>query len=860
MMRMMFGVAALAALVGCSDKFGVRVPALEASAWDASVWISVKDAPVFTGKVQDGARAADGTSWFVSTITNAADVASVKWMTTALGVYEIYANGKRVGQPGTDVLKPGFTDVRKTRRSFTYDVTDMLATNVTEVNTFAAEVSAGWWRDKIVNFHGKKSAFRGVLEYTFKDGSKKLVGTDTTHWRAGIGGNVLHAAIFDGEIQDGRIENPYCGSPDFTAPEVNTEFKGEILPSEGGEICARLDKVFDLEERAELQPREIYVWEGVEGAASNVYGRVVRKWTLTDEELQARKKGLPNLAPGERMVIDFGQNCAAVPVLLVKAQAGTIVTVLPAEMLNDGNGEKSRGNDGPAGSVYRENLRVPHEGMSFVYTCKGGEYKDGKPEAAYPRFTFFGYRYLSITVSQPAELFVLSVPVTSIAEKMEIGSLVTGDKAVNRLIQNAYWGQLSNYLSVPTDCPQRNERLGWSADTQVFCEAGSYLADTRDFFRKWTRDLRDSRCSDGGYPSVAPYGQYGNETFNVGWADVGVVVPYTIWRQFGDRQILEENFAAMSKYVRKLDETKYDFEGKIGYIYADWLSFETFETCGNSLGGWGKWKNDPDAMNYRRYLAASYWLYDARLMVEMSEALGKKEEAAFFRASAARALAYIREKFVESDGLLLKPMRHLQTACVFALKLGILEPSAAAATKGILLKSIADHDGCLQTGFLGTAWICDALTQAGETQAAYSLLLNHKHPGWLYSVDQGATTVWERWNSYTKEKGFGPVGMNSFNHYAYGCVVAWIFRVAAGIAPLEPGYTKIRLAPQPDRRLGSIDATYKSAAGTIKSAWRYEGEKWIWNFTIPERTTAEVLLPNAKKPTVYTAGTYEVAQ
>ena len=272
----------------------------------------------------------------------------------------------------------------------------MLATNANEVNTFAAEVSAGWWRDKIVNFHGKKSAFRGVLEYTFKDGSKQLFGTDTTHWRAGLGGSVVHAAIYDGEIQDGRIENPYYGSPDFAAPEENTEFTGEILPSDGGEICARLDKAA-LEA---LKPREIYAWEGVEGAARDIYGKVVRKWTLSGEKLKECKDGeIPTLQPGETMVIDYGQNCAAVPVLFAKAPAETVVTVNPVEMLNDGNGERSRGNDGPAGSAYRENLRIPSQGMSFVYTCKGG-----KEEVAYPRFTFFGYRSLSITVSQPAKV------------------------------------------------------------------------------------------------------------------------------------------------------------------------------------------------------------------------------------------------------------------------------------------------------------------------------------------------------------------------------------------------------------------------------------------------------------------------
>ena len=443
---------------------------------------------------------------------------------------------------------------------------------------------------------------------------------------------------------------------------------------------------------------------------------------------------------------------------------------------------------------------------------------------------------------------------------MEIGKIETGDKDVNRLISNIYWGQLSNYVGIPTDCPQRNERLGWSADTQVFCEAGSFNADTRSFFRKFLRDLRDSRCADGGYPSVAPPGPYGSETFSLGWADAGVIVPWTVWRQFGDKSILLENWEAMAKFVRRLDETKYDFEGKLDYIYADWLSYETFETCGNAFGSWEKWGKDPDAMNYRRYLAACYWLYDARMMVDMAEALGKRSEAAWFQASADRALAYIRAKFLEKDGHLLKPMLHLQTANVFALKHGIVEGAAAEAAKGSLLKSISGHGDCLQTGFLGTSFIMDALTVCGAVDVAYTLLLQHKCPSWLYSVDQGATTVWERWNSYTKKDGFGPVGMNSFNHYAYGAVLGWMYRVAAGISAdvNAPGFKNIIMAPHPDRRLGWVKAEYKSAAGMVKSNWRYEGKKWVWEFAIPEGAKATVTVPGETQSSTYVSGLYRI--
>ena len=805
--------AAAMLLTGCDpEAAGKRIGALDKGAWEKSVWISAADAEVLPAKPganqPPGDRAAGGTSWFVSTPVNGREVISAKWMTAGLGVYELYVNGRRIGE---DFLKPGFTHVVKTRRAFTYDVTDAFRRGKGEANVLAAEVSAGWWRDKIVNFSGKKSAFRGVLELTYADGSSECFGTNAKDWKAGVAGPVTHAGIFDGEEYDARLGSGCERLGELKTPEINAEFKGEILPSDGAEVTLRRDL--------------------------------------------AMKKGPYSLKKGETLVVDFGQNCAAVPAFLFRAPEGTVLTALPAEMLNDAD-EGQRGCDGPKGSVYRANLRTPTKGMRVVYTFAGKE-----TEAYMPRFTFFGYRYLSLSATGDVEIeSVTSVPVSSVSKTMEIGRIETGDRDLNRLIANVYWGQLSNYLSVPTDCPQRNERLGWTADTQVFCEAGAFNADTRAFFRKWMRDMRDSQDAEGGFPSVAPFAQYGNETFRLGWADAGVIVPWTIWKQFGDTRIVEENWDAMAKFVRKLDETQYDFEDPKRYNYADWLSYETFETCGNRFGDWKKWGGDPDATNYRRYLAACYWLSDARLMVQMANAVNKADEAQWFRESERRALGHIRGRFLEADGMLLKPMRHLQTACVFALKHGVVEGAAKAGTKDVLLKSIKDHGDCLQTGFLGTPSITEVLAENGAADVAYTLLLQHKDPSWLYSVDQGATTVWERWNSYTKKDGFGPVGMNSFNHYAYGAILAWIYKTVAGIAadPSEPGFKHIIMRPMPDRRLGYVKAEYKSAAGLVKSAWRYEGDKWIWDFTVPEGATAAVTIPGETSAKKYGGGDHHV--
>ena len=865
------GVLAHAALsAGVSG--AASVPALDASAWACSKWISAADAPVFDGKVGGLSRAADGTSWFAHAITNAAAVASAKWMTAGLGVYEIYVNGRPVG---SDFLKPGFTHNAKTKYAFTYDVTPLFKTKPGEVNTLAAEVSAGWWRDKIATpagrdgFVGRKSAFRGVLELTLADGTRRLHGTGAVAWRAGTAGAVTHAAIFDGEEYDARIQQPVFGEG-LGAAEENEEFSGAILPTVGAEICLRDDLA--------LAPVAAYCWRGRKGhncewtepvvggdrKSGKVYGTVVKTRTFAPGEKMA-------LAPGDTLVMDFGQNCAAVPRFRFRAARGVVLTALPGEMLNDGNGEAARGNDGPAGSIYRENLRCPREGMRIVYTFSG----DGT-ETYQPRFSFFGYRYISVSATGAVEIEgVESVPVTSITKAMEIGRIETGDASVNRLISNAYWGQLSNYLSVPTDCPQRNERLGWTADTQVFCETASFNADTRRFFLKWMRDMRDTQSKAGGFPGVAPYAQYGSDENNMmrfGWADAGVIVPYRIWRHFGDARIVSENWEAMERYMRRANETRYE-HGAIandcgGYQWADWLSFEKLESAGGAgrpensafeKGPGGERRPKKDALTYWDYLGACYWLWDSQMMSAMAASAGG--DAAKYAKMSADARAYLKNRFFSSpDGMILPALREMQTPALFALKLDLVEGTAREKTKAALRANVAAQNGCLQTGFLGTSILMDTLTENGMSDLAYDILLNHAFPGWLYSVDQGATTVWERWNSYTKKDGFGPVGMNSFNHYAYGCVVAWLYRTAAGIAPdaSAPGFKVVAMRPVPDRRLGHLKAEYRSAAGTILSSWRYEGEKWVWDFTVPAGATARVTLPGEKTAKTYAAGTYRI--
>lgn len=848
-------VAAIA-LSGCRPRAeftGELTDALEPAQWSDAQWISAADAPVVTGKVKDGSRAADGASWFVATPVNDGRVVSAKWMTAGLGVYELYVNGQRIG---SEILKPGFTHYKKTKISYTYDVTAAIKTSKGAVNQLAVQVTPGWWADKIITragsngMFGKKCAFRGVLQLTYTDGRVECFCTDTLSWKAGIAGPVKHAAIYDGEIYDAREPLGFETPDKLSAPEINREFKGEIVPSTGAEIYFREDLT--------LSPVKAYTWSEIVGASDEAYGKVV-----ISKEFSAGET--ITLKPGETLVVDFGQNCSAVPEFVFKAERGTTIHCEMSELLNDGNGAKSRGMDGPEGSVHRLNLRVPEAGMTLDYTFAGGR----GYETYRPRCTFFGYRLISLTATGEVKFKTISsVPVTSITREMETGTLVTGNESINKLISNTIWSQRSNYLSVPTDCPQRNERLGWTADTQVFAETGSFFANTDSFLHKWMRDMRDTQSPLGGYPGVAPVAQYGASSKNMmrlGWADAGVIVPWTVWKQFGDTFIIEENWESMEKFMDHVAETGYDHETLVSENgnsqWADWLSYEPLETRSGQAFDYdknGKKSVKPDALEYWNYLSACYWIIDASMMKDMAVATGK--DAAKYEKMVAQVKADTKSRFLNADGTFKCAIFNtMQTPALFALKNGLVDGEAKEALCTRLRVNFAEHDGCLQTGFLGTSILMATLTENGMTDIAYDLLFQRKNPSWLYSIDNGATTIWERWNSYTLENGMGPKDMNSFNHYAYGAVCEWLWETAAGISAVEPGFSRISLKPVPDIRLGGIDAEFDSPSGLIRSSWHYDHASdgtVVWTFTTP--VTADVWFPNAETPAEYTPGTYTV--
>ena len=784
----------------------------------------------------DGAYALR-TGCFRRTLINPKEVVEAWWCVTAAGVFEIYANGRTVTD---EFLKPGYTHPLKVRQACTYDVTDKLDLRAGATNVLSAVVSASWSRDKISCRNRPRRRYdpalaptlRAVLILRHADGTETRVTTDRD-WRAAMDCHpVRTAGIYEGETVDARTSLAWLAGPEpnwSRALTGNTDFPGVVRNFRGPAVTLRDDLA--------MRPVSAYVVDGAMGASANCHGtaRIVRRY----ENAKPMR-----LNPGEMLVLDFGQNASAVPEFVFEGGTGANVEIRHAEMLNDGDGQMSRGNDGPGGTPYLANLRSSYAGVKYV--CRGGG-----PERYRPTFTFFGYRYVRVTADAPITVQTArSIPVTSVGKGCDTGTFETDNPRVNRLFQNCRWGMYSNYLSIPTDCPQRDERAGWTADTQVFAPAAAYLADTYAFLAKWTEDLRDSQRADGCYPWVAP--EIVVNGYTIGWTDAGVIVPYVLWRRFGDAAVIRENWSAMDRYMAYVAE-KGD---RSPQPFGDWLSYE----YGADME-WLKPVREKLQLPRKRFLSYVYRVWTDRMMAEMAEAVGNASGAAHYRAREKQDAVAFRAACLAPDGTIL-PECGGQCSALYALYLDLL-PSAQAKekTRAALRADFRAHGDCLQTGFLGTAILLDAVTCGlGDPRLAYTLLLQDKNPSWLYSVDQGATTIWERWNSYTKEKGFGPVAMNSFNHYAYGAVAAWMFSAMAGIRddPAAPGFRHFVLAPVPDPRIGSVTAAFRSPYGEIRSAWKYGANgTWEWTFTVPPNTTATVVAPGGTQKE-YAPGTYDI--
>jgi len=692
---------------------------------------------------------------------------------TARGVYELFVNGERVGR---DVLAPGWTDYNSRIQYQTYDVTDLLMEGR---NAVGAVLSDGWFS----GFYGmdpkRSGAHYGArpqllvhLDVEYEDGTSESVVSDDS-WKS-FTGPLLYSDLLMGESYDARLEMPGWTTPGFDDKKW-TRVRTESL---------------DKSTRLVAQPDE--------GA------RVM-------QELETKEVTQPGAGI---YVFDMGQNMVGWVRLTVRGEAGTKITLRYAEMLD------------PTGNVYTENLRSARATDSYVLKGEGEEVYE-------PRFTFHGFRYVEVSgyPGTPPPSALVGRVVHS--DTSPSGKFECSNPLVNKLQENILWGQRGNFLSVPTDCPQRDERLGWLGDAQVFVRTAALNMDVAAFFTKWMDDVEDAQSPEGAFPDVAPSLDLSIIDWVEGapaWGDAGIIVPWTIYQSYGDTRILEKHYGAMSRWMEHLHGMNPDLLRKngLGNNYGDWLS------------------PDGDATPCD-LLATAYWAYDAKLMAEVAETLGHHADARRYGELFESIRVAFNEAYVAPDGRL---KGDTQTCYVLALHMGLVTEEGRSIAARHLVRTIREKDWHLSTGFVGVGYLCPVLTEVGHADVAYQLLMNETYPSWGYTIRHGATTIWERWDGWTEEGGFQSPNMNSFNHYSLGSVGEWLYRYVAGIDIGAPGYERILIRPHPGGDLTWAVAEYDSVRGRILCDWENSEGVFRLRVSIPANTTAAVRVPDAGRAEV----------
>jgi alpha-L-rhamnosidase len=684
---------------------------------------------------------------------------------SALGLYELQINGKRVGE---DYFTPGWTDY--TRRVYyqTYDVTDLLTKSG---NTIGAILADGWYAGylgfgKKREHYGSEPRLFVQLEIEHTDGTRQTVATDES-WKAAYG-PLFESDFLMGETYDSRKEiKDWCRY---------------WFDDTGWNQVAVTDRI----------EAEVQAYPGV----------TVRKILKIDPKMITEpKKGV--------YVFDMGQNYAGWVRLKAAAEAGTKIVLRFAEMLN------------PDGTVYTTNLRAAR--CTDTYICKGGG-----EEIWEPRFTFHGFRYVEITgyPGKPPLDAISGVVLQS--DTPLAGAFECSNPMVNQLYKNIVWGQRGNFIEVPTDCPQRDERLGWTGDAQIFIRTATYNMDVSAFFTKWLVDLEDAQGPAGGFPDVAPRKvAMGDGT--AAWGDAGVICPYTIYEVYNDKRVIEKHYESMKKWISYL---KTNSTGLLrpDKGYGDWVSIAS---------------NTP-----KDVIGTAYFAYSTRLLAKMAAAIGREDEAKEYEELFEQIKAAFNEAYVSDDA---KIKGDTQTCYLLGLHFDLLPDDKREKAAEHLVERIEAKNWHLSTGFVGLSYLLPTLTETGHLDVAYRLLFNDTFPSWGYSIKNGATTIWERWDGWTEEKGFQDPGMNSFNHYAFGSVGRWLFNTVAGIDTDGPGYKKIIIRPMPGA-ITRATASYDSINGKIVSNWQLKDGIFTLNVIIPANTTATVYIPAESAKSITESG------
>ena len=695
------------------------------------------------------------------------DVASARLYITAKGVFDVAINGEDVSD---DVMPPGYTPYKERIETITYDVTDLIESGQ---NTIGVELASGWhsgrlgWMKSLwLDTETPKALCQ--LELTMKDGLKEVIISDES-WKGTTNGPIRLSEIYDGETYDANLEMEGWTTNNF------------------GDNSWESVNAFSVEDTIRLEPKR--------------HTTVKNKIELATKEL-IKKDGAA--------IFDLKQNMVGVPLLKVPMKKGQTLKVRFAEMLS------------PDGTFYTENYRTAQS--TNYYTAS----EDGVISWS-PKFTFHGFRYVELSgydaSKEPSKDWVTGIVQYSDFE--ENGTFTSSHEKLNQLQSNIVWGLRGNFFDIPTDCPQRDERMGWTGDAQVFGPTSIFNADVYKFWASWMQSVRESQYDNGGIPFVVPDVLYNNKVSS-GWGDVCTIIPWKVYYRTGDIAILEENYEMMKEWVAHHEATSKDYISSMN-SFADWL--QPYPANGNNKGD-----------TSHSLIGTAFFAHSAKLTAQTAGILGETEEQAKYEALFKSVAEAFENEFFDETGKV-KDVTETQTSYLLALAFDLLSEDKQANAKKHLLETIEAADNHLRTGFLGTPLLSQVLDETGEIDLMYKLLFNETYPSWFYSINQGATTIWERWNSYSKEEGFNPMSMNSLNHYAYGAIGEWMYERIAGIAPLEAGYKSIRIAPEPRQPLTSAAASVNTPYGKVSSSWEVSNNEFKLEVVIPPNTSAKVIIP-----------------
>ena len=679
---------------------------------------------------------------------------------SALGIYEPYFNGKRVGN---DYLSPGWTDYKKYAYYDAYDVTKKIKNGN---NAIGCILTDGWYAGYFCwynqkSYYGNTPKFISQLVIFFEDGTKEIIGSDRS-WQV-TKGPLIEADLIKGEIYDASRE-----IPDWSSPDTKHHDWGTPARNQQPEIKLKSRPIQPVKIIHKYKPVSI---------------TEIRKGTF---------------------ICNFNQNIAGFVSIKVNEKKGTKISLRHSEMLDSD------------GSLYTENLRFAD--ANDIYYCKG----DGV-ETYQPHFTFHGFQYLEISgVSKKPKINDLTAYLIS-SETPRVGKFSCSNKMINKLFSNIYHTQLMNFIDIPTDCPQRDERLGWTGDAQAYIRTAAMITDVQKFFEKWLMELKLSQFKSGNYPSTAP------AIMGMGsgpaWAEAGIICPWVLYEVYGDTDILKKQYDSMTRFINYLTKLsgKNLLPPKEYHCYGDWLNHNA---------------STPKDIIYMAYFA-----YSADLMSRIANVLGKKTDSKKYEKLFLNIKNAFNKKYVDKN---YKIKGDTQTCYILALTYNLLDNEGEKCAAEYLVERIEERNFHISTGFVGTKDIMTVLEKIGRNDIAYKLLLNTTYPSWGFSIKNGATTIWERWNGWTPDEGFGNAAMNSYAHYAYGAVYLWMAENIGGIRPAEIAFKKIIIKPSPGGNLKNAKCEFESINGKISTDWSISKTAFKLNVEIPVNTTAKIYIPAAK--------------